>query len=64
MKEFNSRYQVAEDHNEFETIPAFRRKNMNIEMNVPSEQKITGFFSEQNGRMQLRENKFLNKDVD
>ncbi|MBP7172485.1 MAG: cell division protein FtsZ [Cloacibacterium sp.] len=64
LKEFNSRYQVAEDHNEFETIPAFRRKNMNIEMNVPSEQKITGFFSEQNGRMQLRENKFLNKDVD
>ena len=64
LKEFNSRYQVSEDHNEFETIPAFRRKNLNIEMTSSSEQKITGFFSEQNGRMQLKENKFLNKDVD
>ncbi len=64
LKEFNSRYQVLENENEFETIPAFKRKNINIGQENPSQQQISSFFSENNGKVSLRENKFLNKDVD
>lgn len=64
LQEFNSRYQMQDAANEFETIPAFRRKNINIGEENASQQQISSFLSESNGRMSLRENKFLNKDVD
>ena len=64
LKEFNSRYQTIENENEFENIPAFRRKNINIGHENASQQQISSFLSENNGRVSLRENKFLNKDVD
>ncbi len=64
LKEFNSRYQITDIENDFETVPAFRRKNISIEGNNASEQKINNFLFENNGTMQVRENKFLNKDVD
>lgn len=64
LKEFNSRYQNFEQENDFETIPAFRRKNISIGHENASDQKISTFLSENNGRMQVRENRFLNKDVD
>ena len=65
LREFNSRYQVTENENDFETVPAFKRKNISIEGLDASEQKINTFLSENdNGQMQVRENRFLNKDVD
>ena len=64
LREFNSRYQTTESENDFETVPAFRRKNITIENGDASEQKINNFLAENNGRMQVRENRFLNKDVD
>lgn len=65
LKEFNSRYQVSDAENEFETVPAFRRKNINLQTDNASDQNITSFLSEnQRGQMQIRENRFLNKDVD
>lgn len=64
LQEFNSRYQTTESDNEFETIPAFKRKNINIHQESHSQQQISNFLTENNGRMFLRENKFLNKDVD
>ncbi|WP_018675446.1 cell division protein FtsZ [Riemerella columbina] len=64
LREFNSRYQTQEEENVFETIPAFRRKNINIDEDMPSEQRIDSFLSQKDGKMELRENRFLNKDVD
>ncbi|QDP85374.1 cell division protein FtsZ [Chryseobacterium sp. SNU WT5] len=64
LKQFNSRYQNFEPENEFETIPAFRRKNISIGQENASEQKISNFLAESDGKMQVRENRFLNKDVD
>lgn len=64
LREFNSRYQVLENENEFETIPAFKRKNINIGNENPSQQQISSFLTDNNGNVSLRENKFLNKDVD
>lgn len=64
LRDFNSRYHTQEEENVFETIPAFKRRNLNIDLDNASEQKITSFVSEQSGKVQLRENKFLNKDVD
>lgn len=65
LKEFNSRYSISEeDNNVFETIPAFRRRNLEIGLENASEQRISSFVSEENGKIKLRENKFLNKDVD
>lgn len=65
LKEFNSRYQINESEDDFETVPAFRRKNIAIEGQNASEQRINSFLSEnENGQMQVRENRFLNKDVD
>ncbi|MGA9212093.1 cell division protein FtsZ [Kaistella sp.] len=64
LKEFNSRYQNFELENEFETIPAFRRKNISIGQENASAQKISNFLTESDGKMQVRENRFLNKDVD
>ena len=64
LREFNSRYQTTEADNDFENVPAFRRKNITIEGSNASEQKINNFLAENNGRMQVRENRFLNKDVD
>lgn len=65
LKEFNSRYQVQDNENEFESVPAFKRKNISLDLQEASEQKINNFLSEnENGEMQIRENRFLNKDVD
>ena len=64
LKEFNSRYQKSDNENEFETVPAFRRKNIFIDNNNASEQNINTFLSDNDGEMKLQENRFLNKDVD
>ena len=64
LKEFNSRYQNFEADNQFETVPAFRRKNISIEGENASEQNINTFLSDSDGKIQIRENRFLNKDVD
>ncbi len=64
LKQFNSRYQNFEPENDFENIPAFRRKNISLGHENASEQKISNFLTESDGKMQVRENRFLNKDVD
>jgi len=64
LKEFNSRYQQLDNENVFETVPAFKRKNISIDSSNASDQHINTYLSDNNGSMQLRENRFLNKDVD
>lgn len=64
LKEFNSRYQSFDSTSEFESIPAFKRKNISIDGNNASDQNINTYLSDNNGSMQIRENRFLNKDVD
>ena len=64
LKQFNSRYQNFEPENDFENIPAFRRKNISLGHENASEQTISNFLTESDGKMQVRENRFLNKDVD
>lgn len=64
LKEFNSRYQNFDNTNEFESIPAFKRKNISIDGTNASDQNINTYLSDNNGSMQIRENRFLNKDVD
>lgn len=64
LKEFNSRYQNFDNVNEFESVPAFKRKNISIDESNASDQNINTYLSDNNGNMQIRENRFLNKDVD
>ncbi|WP_292011025.1 cell division protein FtsZ [Chryseobacterium sp.] len=64
LKEFNSRYQSFDNTNEFESVPAFKRKNISIDGNNASDQNINTYLSDNNGSMEVRENRFLNKDVD
>lgn len=65
LKEFNSRYQSFDKQDDFETVPAFKRKNISIDGGNASDQNIHSFMSENNdGSIQIRENRFLNKDVD
>ena len=65
LKEFNSRYQVFDAASEFENVPAFRRKNISLDGDLASEQNISTFLSQnEKGQMNIRENRFLNKDVD
>ncbi|MFC5874968.1 cell division protein FtsZ [Chryseobacterium arachidis] len=64
LKEFNSRYQSFDSTSEFESVPAFKRKNISIEGSNASDQNINTYMSDNNGEMQIRENRFLNKDVD
>lgn len=65
LKEFNSRYQVFDADSEFENVPAFRRKNITIDGENASEQNVSTFLSQdEKGQMNIRENRFLNKDVD
>ncbi|WP_326981604.1 cell division protein FtsZ [Chryseobacterium sp. MYb264] len=64
LKEFNSRYQNFDSTSEFESIPAFKRKNISIEGTNASDQNINTYLSDNDGNMQIRENRFLNKDVD
>jgi len=64
LKEFNSRYQNFDNVNEFESVPAFKRKNISIDGSNASDQNINSYLSDNNGNMQIRENRFLNKDVD
>ena len=65
LKEFNTRYQNFDKHDDFESVPAFKRKNISIEGSNTSDQNIHNYMSENNdGSIQIRENRFLNKDVD
>jgi len=64
LKEFNSRYQSFDSSSEFESVPAFKRKNISIDGNNASDQNINTYLSDNNGSIQIRENRFLNKDVD
>ena len=65
LKEFNSRYQSFDKQDDFETIPAFKRKNISIDGSNASDQNIHSFMSENSeGSIHIRENRFLNKDVD
>ena len=64
LNEFNSRYQTVDNQLQFETIPAFRRKNIVLEHQNHSGQNIQTYLKDENGRMEVRENRFLNKDVD
>lgn len=64
LKEFNSRYQNIQENDDFETIPAFKRKNITIDSLNASSQNINSYLSEDNGKTELRENRFLNRDVD
>ena len=69
LKEFNSRSHGSEEKkiDIYEVIPAFRRRNVDVDFEDPleREQKISSFISENNKRkMEVRQNRFLNKDVD
>ena len=69
LKEFNSRSHGSEEKkiDIYEVIPAFRRRNVDVDFEDPleREQKISSFISENNkGKMEVRQNRFLNKDVD
>lgn len=64
LKEFNSRYQSFDSTSEFESVPAFKRKNISIDGTNASEQNINTYLSDNNGSIQIKENRFLNKDVD
>ena len=69
LKEFNSRSHGSEEKkiDIYEMIPAFRRRNVDVDFEDPleREQKISSFISENNkGKMEVRQNRFLNKDVD
>ncbi len=65
LKEFNSRYQASEMETNFDKIPAYKRKNINIDSENASDQRINSYLSEnERGQVYVRENRFLNKDVD
>ena len=70
LKECNpSRFQGNDEKkiDIYEMIPAFRRRNIDVDFENPldREQKISSFISENDkGKMEVRRNKFLNKDVD
>ena len=70
LKEFNSSRFQGNDEKKidiYEMIPAFRRRNIDVDFENPldREQKISSFISENDkGKMEVRRNKFLNKDVD
>ena len=70
LKEFNSSKFQGNDEKKidiYEMIPAFRRRNIDVDFENPldREQKISSFISENDkGKMEVRRNKFLNKDVD
>ena len=64
LREFNSRYQASENENTFETVPAFKRRNVSLDLENTSEHNISSFYAERNGKVEIRENKYLNKDVD
>jgi len=70
LKEFNSSKFQGNDEKKidiYEMIPAFRRRNIDVDFENPldREQKISSFISENNkGKMEVRQNRFLNKDVD
>ena len=65
LKEFNSRYNSVDHVAEFESIPAFRRKNINIQPESGHPSGISTFLSsKKDGSVEIRENRFLNRDVD
>lgn len=64
LKEFNSRFSKSDIKEEFERIPAFKRKNINVDLENASDQTIGSYLSQNKGKTELKENRFLNKDVD
>ena len=70
LKEFNSSKFQGNDEKKidiYEMIPAFRRRNIDVDFENPldREQKISSFISENDkGKIEVRRNRFLNKDVD
>ena len=70
LKEFNSSRFQGNDEKKidiYEMIPAFRRRNIDVDFENPldRERKISSFISENDkGKMEVRRNRFLNKDVD
>lgn len=65
LKEFNSRYQNYESELDLDKVPAYKRRNIAIDGQNASEQNIGSFLLEnEKGEIQIRENRFLNKDVD
>lgn len=65
FKEFSTRYQSTEAENDFENVPAFKRRNINIETENASNEQHNFFLSEnERGEVYIRENRFLNRDVD
>lgn len=65
FKEFSTRYQSTEAENDFENVPAFKRRNIQIETENASNEQHNFFISEnERGEVQIRENRFLNRDVD
>lgn len=66
LEEFNSRYQVDKTKDDFESTPSFRRKNIQIEgLEEPSSQQVNTYLREDHqGNTEIRQNRFLNRDVD
>jgi len=64
LKEFNTRFKSMEAELDFEKVPAFRRKNIEVNTERASEETIDSFLSKDENQIKLKENKFLNKDVD
>lgn len=64
LKEFNSRFKSSEAELDFERVPAFKRKNIEVDTHAASEDTIDTFMSAEKNQIKLRENRFLNKDVD
>lgn len=65
LSEYNSSYQIRDVDNDFENVPAFRRKNIQLDETNPSTQNINTYFSESSdGEIKLKENRFLNRKED
>lgn len=64
LKAFNSRFKSAEAEIDFENVPAFKRKNITLNTDKASNRTINSFLSADDNQARLKENRFLNKDVD
>lgn len=64
LQEFNARYNVVDEKYHFENIPAYKRKNIQLEDSMGSRQNITNYLKEEDGELKLKGNRFLNRDVD
>ncbi|SDE70721.1 cell division protein FtsZ [Riemerella columbipharyngis] len=66
LQQFNSRYQQSDEITQFDTVPAFKRRNIKLDnYDTPSQSTIESYVSvNQDGKIEIKENRFLNKDVD